>query len=266
MDCGILGIVVLFLLQFPVSGKIVDAKKHHFVLVHGAGHGAWCWYKIANALQQSGHQVDTLDLVSAGTSSVDATTVGSVERYSAPLIQMLESVNDTVILVGHSSGGITLTYALEKMPSRISKAVYLAAFMFSHNATRAREIFNQPGTPGSLTLIFSNGSTVPSAAAFKLDRAQQVLYKKSPSQDVVLAKSLLKPFPLFDVAVNFTSANYGHVPRYFIKTLQDRTILRARQEQMIYENPPLQVLTLDSDHSPFFSTPLALVKLLLSLA
>jgi hypothetical protein len=30
------------------SGKAQQRRhRHHFVLVHGLCHGAWCWYKVA---------------------------------------------------------------------------------------------------------------------------------------------------------------------------------------------------------------------------
>ncbi|KAK9938994.1 hypothetical protein M0R45_015704 [Rubus argutus] len=46
-------------------------EKKHFVLVHGAGHGAWCWYKIATLLTAAGHNVTTLDLFGRDTDFMD---------------------------------------------------------------------------------------------------------------------------------------------------------------------------------------------------
>jgi pimeloyl-ACP methyl ester carboxylesterase len=37
-----------------------------FVLVHGAWHGAWCWYKVVPRLRQAGHEVIAPDLPSLG--------------------------------------------------------------------------------------------------------------------------------------------------------------------------------------------------------
>ncbi|PRQ47821.1 putative 3-oxolaurate decarboxylase [Rosa chinensis] len=42
------------------------SMKKHFVLVHGASHGAWCWYKLATLLTSAGHNVTTLDLPTSG--------------------------------------------------------------------------------------------------------------------------------------------------------------------------------------------------------
>lgn len=37
-----------------------------------------------------------------------------------------------VILVGHSSGGACVSYALEQFPQKISKAIFVCATMVSH--------------------------------------------------------------------------------------------------------------------------------------
>ena len=51
------------------------------------------------------------------------------------------------------------------------------------------------------------------------------------------------------------------VPRIYIKTLHDQMLEPMKQEQMIKRWQPCQVLVLDSDHSPFFSTPSLLLDL-----
>ncbi|KAL7240066.1 hypothetical protein ACSBR2_005848 [Camellia fascicularis] len=45
---------------FTTNKKIEAAKQQihtHFVLVHGACHGAWCWYKLKPLLESHGHKV-----------------------------------------------------------------------------------------------------------------------------------------------------------------------------------------------------------------
>ncbi|KAM1087554.1 hypothetical protein ACFX2B_012918 [Malus domestica] len=40
--------------------------KAHFVLVHSAGYGVWCWYKIKLKLKSGGHRVTVLNLTASG--------------------------------------------------------------------------------------------------------------------------------------------------------------------------------------------------------
>jgi len=46
-----------------------------YVMVHGAWHGAWCWYKVVPLLQRAGHTVVAPDLPSLGR---DRTPMGEV--------------------------------------------------------------------------------------------------------------------------------------------------------------------------------------------
>ena len=62
-----------------------------FVLVHGACHGAWCWFKLACLLQGSGHRVSCIDLAGA---LVDPNNVRSFDEYDAPLIEFMAALPD----------------------------------------------------------------------------------------------------------------------------------------------------------------------------
>lgn len=52
------------------------------------------------------------------------------------------------------------------------------------------------------------------------------------------------------------------VPRVYIKTLHDHLLKLVQQEAMIKRWQPSQVFVLESDHSPFFSTPSLLFSFL----
>ncbi len=100
----------------------------HFVLVHGSWHGGWCWYKIAARLRAAGHQVFTPDLPALG---VDSTPIAEVTLASwiAALTPLLEDLEEPAILVGHSRGGLLISALAEALPSKVSKLVYLCAFV-----------------------------------------------------------------------------------------------------------------------------------------
>ena len=79
---------------------------------------------------------------------------------------------------------------------------------------------------------------------------------------------LLRPAPIraFQGARFEDGAGADSVPRVYIKTLCDHIIKPEQQEAMINRWPPQQVFDLESDHSPFFSTPDALFDLLIKAA
>lgn len=94
-----------------------------YLPIHGAWHGAWCWYKLMSRLERLGHTVIAPDLPSLGR---DRTPV---DRVSLPLwrefvCNILDTQTEPVILVGHSRGGIVISEAAEQRPrTRLSQCV-----------------------------------------------------------------------------------------------------------------------------------------------
>ena len=80
--------------KMEASGEVYKANKEHFVLVHGAGHGAWCWFKLACLLRGSGHRVSCIDLAGAAGSLVDPDDVRSFDEYDAPLMDFMAALPD----------------------------------------------------------------------------------------------------------------------------------------------------------------------------
>ena len=97
------------------------------VLVHGAFGSAANWERVAPALSEAGHTVETVDLPgpeSDGTALEDVT----LDAYAAHVCQVLAN-GPPAVLVGHSMGGIVITQAAARCPQEIAQLVYVAAFI-----------------------------------------------------------------------------------------------------------------------------------------
>jgi pimeloyl-ACP methyl ester carboxylesterase len=66
--------------------------REHFVLVHGEGHGGWCWFKICWLLESSGYRVTCIDLAGAGVDPTDPNTIQSFDHYNKPLIDLMSAL------------------------------------------------------------------------------------------------------------------------------------------------------------------------------
>ena len=64
----------------------------HFVLIHGASHGGWCWYKIRALLEAAGHKVTCPDLQCSGVDPTDFNTVFEFDDYNKPLTSFMSSL------------------------------------------------------------------------------------------------------------------------------------------------------------------------------
>ena len=135
-------------------------RQKHFVLVHGACHGAWCWYKVATLLKSAGHKVTALDMAASGLHPKRVEELRDISDYFEPLMEFMKSLppEERVILVGHSMGGLCNSVAMERFPEKISCAVFATAIMpgpdLSFTATREEVSFSL-SLPPSLSLSIS---------------------------------------------------------------------------------------------------------------
>ncbi|XP_059655685.1 putative methylesterase 11, chloroplastic [Cornus florida] len=256
--------------------NIDDLETKHFVLVHGGGFGAWCWYKNIALLQESGFEVDAVDLTGSGTHSYDTNNITSFAQYVKPLTDFLEKLQDgkKVILVGHDLGGACVSYAMELHPFKVSKAIFVAAAMLPSGQSILSMFSQQAGSNDLMqraqTFLYGNGKDQP-PTAIELDKEllKDLLFNQSPAKDVALASVSMRPIPFAPVTkkLSLSKAKYGSVQRFYIKSEEDFAIPVSLQEAMISSDPPKYVFELKgSDHSPFFSRPRALHRLLVEIS
>lgn len=256
--------------------KLDDLETRHFVLVHGGGFGAWCWYKTIALLEEGGFKVTAIDLTGSGIHSSDANSITNLSQYVKPLTDFLENLaeGEKVILVGHDFGGSCISYAMELFPLKISKAVFLAAAMLN-NGQSTLDMFSQQAGSDDLmrqaqVFLYANGNDHP-PTAIDLDKLllKDLLFNQSPSKDVALASVSMRPIPFAPVLekLSLSDVKYGTVRRFYIETPEDNAISIAVQETMINANTPERVFRLKgADHSPFFSKPQALHKILVEIS
>ncbi|KAE8734543.1 putative methylesterase 11 [Hibiscus syriacus] len=93
--------------QLVYQDKLDNLETNHFVLVHGGGFGAWCWYKTIALLEEAGFKATAVDLTGSGIHSFDTNGITSLSQYAKPLTDFLEKLceGEKVILVGHDFGG-----------------------------------------------------------------------------------------------------------------------------------------------------------------
>jgi len=99
-----------------------------FVLVHGGGHGGWCYQPVARLLRAAGHDVATPTLTGLGERAGSLSADIDLDRHLADITALLfyEDLRE-VILVGHSYGGMVITGVADRVPDRVRELVYLDA-------------------------------------------------------------------------------------------------------------------------------------------
>ena len=99
-----------------------------YVLIHGGGHGGWCWDRLTPLLEEAGHLVFAPTLSGVGERLKEATPETSLETHIAEVAELIAGEDlANVILAGHSYGGMVITGVADRIPSCISRLVYLDA-------------------------------------------------------------------------------------------------------------------------------------------
>ena len=143
-----------------------------YVLVHGGGHGGWCYQKVRRLLRGRGprglhadaHRPRRAVRTSSARPSTSTTHIGDVVA-----LLFYEDLHD-VILVGHSYGGMVITGVADRAADRIGQLVYLDAA----NPTNGQSLVDVAGPVIDVTREPARSSTAsssccsraPGAAAF----------------------------------------------------------------------------------------------------
>jgi pimeloyl-ACP methyl ester carboxylesterase len=224
-----------------------------FILVHGAWHGGWCWYKVVPLLRQAGHKAIAVDLPAFGRDRTDVREV-SLQSYVDRVCAAMDDQPGRAILVGHGRGGIVISQTAEQRPARVEKLIYLAAFLL-------------PGGDSILPWALDDRESllVPNLAVnraqgyvtVKEEGYREALYGDCPDEDIALAAALLTPEPIAPLVtlLDLSERNFGRVMRVYIETLRDNAVTLRAQRRMQAAVPCATVISLNTGHSPFFSAP-----------
>jgi pimeloyl-ACP methyl ester carboxylesterase len=257
-------IMVIFLLTisiFLASGH----QKKHIVLVHGAWHGSWVWSTMISLFEiNSDYIIHTFDLPAHGIDMTDPANV-TLQDYVDKVLSIIDSIQEPVILVGHSMGGIVISMAAEERPKKIAKLVYLAAFIVEDGKSIFDYVISDTHSVVAQNLVIDEAKNIIDV---KRDLLKEMFYNESCNFYLHLSQSLFRPTPLLPLLtpLNLTEENYGQVYKVYIKTLEDHAITPYLQNIMLLVNPVNEVYALHSDHSPFLSNPIELYYILKKIA
>jgi pimeloyl-ACP methyl ester carboxylesterase len=236
-----------------------------FVIVHGAFQGPYAWTDVKSQLESQGQKVIVVQLPGHGSDTTNPSQI-SMNSYRDSVIAAINATTGTVVLVGHSMGGMVISAVAEAIPGRISKLIYLAAFV-PQNGQTLLQIASQDSvgllgpqlvpSPDYLTLKISDTTKIPQV--FCADGSAQV-------QQELLANYKPEPAIPFNNPISITSAGFGSVSKVYIHTANDQALGMPLQNKMVSWAGITKVYSINSSHCPQLSMPAALTTLLLQVA
>lgn len=263
--------VVAALSPAAQSVALAGPDTHPIVMIHGSWHWGGCFQKVADRLASQGHAVATPDLTSHGYNDHSYDSFSTMPEYAAPVEAMIKASKTRVVLIGHSMGGVTLTYLGEKYPEKIAKLIYLTAFMAPKGKRALDYILLNLKIPAAAEL-FKVVAQVNDGRGLKLDLGNRDLVKAAfyadcSDHDVDIAAKNVLPITstVPDRYVSeVTAGRWGKIPRVYIECKADKAIPIETQRLMISDNPGTTVISIDSSHSAFFSQPDKLTEIILA--
>ncbi|CAD6272311.1 unnamed protein product [Miscanthus lutarioriparius] len=249
-------------------------RRHHFMLVHGMCHGAWCWYKAATALRCAGHRATALDMAGCGAHPARLDDVRTFEEYSRPLLDAMAALpaGEQVVLVAHSHGGYSVALAVERFPDKVAAAVFVTASMPAVGrpmAATSDELLAFVGPDfflDSKELEQENPEIKGKPFIFGPNFVSQRLYQLSPPEPAN-AFTTGNPDEVVMRDEKLVTEGYGSARRVFIVVEEDRGIPAEFQRRMVAHSPGVEVSEITgADHMAMLSQPLELVQLLIRTA
>jgi pimeloyl-ACP methyl ester carboxylesterase len=234
----------------PAASAAPVIKQPILVSVHGAWAGGWQFKKVATLLEARGFKVYRPSLSGLGehfnTASPDiglATHIDDIVNFI-----LFEDLHD-VILLGHSYGGMVITGVADRIPERLSRLIYLDAFVPENG---------------------ENVMTIRKAGALQVEKMLKdgFIIPSWVKPDKQLPKDVPHPFKTFTDPIVLKNPAAAKVPATYILTVdkgqkpEDDDFYRFAERAKARGWP---VLIMEANHVPMWYLPEATADLLQSI-
>ena len=219
------------------------------VLVHGAFHDGWCWELVRRELDQRGVPNQALDLPFTGLEG-DAEAVG----------KLLDAVDDPVVLMGHSYGGMVISRAASGRDD-VAHLVYLCAVQVGEDVDLATALTTSDELMSSLVAGDDGSMSVDPAVA------PAVFYHDCDDELTTTAVSHLRGMGFGVIQESDAPpplAAWKQIESTYVVCNDDQTISPESQRKMARQAD--HVVELDGSHSPMLAQPDVVADLLAGIA
>jgi pimeloyl-ACP methyl ester carboxylesterase len=222
-----------------------------FVLVHGAFAGGWIWGPLAERLEAAGHDIEAPDLPGMGDDDTPVAEV-TLDRYAEAVCDVLDRSEEPSILVGNSMGGMAMTEAAARRPDKVTRIVYVAAFMPADGQSLIA-LTQLPEGSGDLVQETVEISGEPPVGTLPESTLRELNRECDPGVlEWAIEKAGDQPVVPFTEPVSLNE-DFERIPRSYVICTKDRAIPPPLQHRMVKERNVTDVVELDTDHHPQLS-------------
>ncbi|CAN5587961.1 hypothetical protein BH11BAC3_BH11BAC3_07060 [soil metagenome] len=239
------------------------ARYPTYVLVHGAFADESAWGFVRNDLAIHANVV-VVNLPAHGIDLTPANKV-SLNDYVKNVTDVINAQPGKVTLVGHSMAGIVISEVAEKIPAKISKLVYVAAYLPRNGESMLQLSYKDAQSKVGPAFEMNADKT---AATVRKDAIPEAICDDCPQymKDILVKYHKEEPTKPMTEKLVLTAAKFGSVPKYYISTTKDYAVGYDLQQKMIKDNGNIKkVFTMNTSHLPFVVQPQLFVDMLTSI-
>ncbi len=239
-----------------------------FVLIHGSWHNGSAWYKVEHLLKQQGATVYTPTLTGMESFQHPASKDIGLTVHIQDIVRLIrENKLENVTLVGHSYGGFILTGVAELVPDKISKLVYLDAFIPADNQSLF-DLMSQETIDGMrASLVNAEGKSKQDGAeeVWLLPPGEPQGYGVVDPEDVAWLKPRMVYTPVltFEERVTIKNSAAQAIARYFIRCTEFEFLAPEEQKARKAGWPMFSIKT---GHDAMITQPEKLTDILQQIA
>jgi pimeloyl-ACP methyl ester carboxylesterase len=226
-----------------------------FVLVHGAWHSAACWRPLVAELERRGERALAVDLP---CEDPDA----GLDDYAQAVVDAAADIEEPVIVVGHSLGGLTIPLVPERRP--VAGLVFVAAILPVPGEPAGGSLGPEAFSEGFDDLAVTQMAEDNGATRWGRDAAIAAFYHDVPEPLVTEAVAALRLQQWLPTQETWPLDAYPDVPTRYVACDDDRILDPAWQVRIARERLGIEPDVLAGSHSPRLSRPAALADLLLA--
>jgi pimeloyl-ACP methyl ester carboxylesterase len=220
-----------------------------FVLVHGGFGDSWYWNGTAAALEREGHRVLRVELTTSGP---DPAALGDFAADVAETRRVLDSADEPVVLVGHSSGGMAVTEVADH--PGIAHSVYVSA-AWPERGQSFGEVFRN----ADLGWVVPTADGAALSVTPDVETAHRDLCADAPMEIAAAWHARLGYQAVGDVGTPSSAPDRTH-PVTYVVLEQDRCLPPADQEATATRADRVERLA--TSHNPQISDPEGLAAVL----
>jgi len=223
----------------------------HFILIHGAWHGGWCWDGVIEKLKMAGHTAEAPTL--PGHHPQDDRSDIGLNDYVDKIVNLLKQQTDSVVLVGHSSAGFLLQEAAQKAPDKISHLIFLNAFILPNGKSQFDLVPPEVSEGMTAAAKASPDNCVPVDEGFV--RNMLMAGEPTEKQDALVSRLVPQPLAIFTTPVDTHNFEKLTIPKSVVFCKADASLPPGAYLNMAQALGEHKLIEVEGGHEALFTNP-----------